>query len=268
MEGETNRVIAFHEDREPAFDAIIPAPVRYNETLSANAKLLYGEIRALSGTYGYCFAANRYFAKLYGMTERSIARFIAQLESLRFIQVTICRDDHGRVNGRRIYIGCGFPEAENDSLIHMTKLSAPCQNCQGEGDKIVSQSLNNNINNNIYARARKTTDIAAVKAELQQWVDGLSLPEQDAEELTARLSDFADFRKEKGKPMSVGRCVTTLVNRLQRYSNGNVAVMTAMLDNAIFRRWDSVYQLREDELRDILGNNGTPAAREDDIKWL
>lgn len=268
MEGERNRIIAFNDDREPAFDAIIPAPVRYNETLSANAKLLYGEIRALSGTYGYCFASNRYFAKLYGMTERSIARFIAQLESLRFIQVTICRDDHGRVNGRRIYIGCGFPETENDSLIHMTKLSATCQNCQGEGDKIVSQSLNNNINNNIYARARKTTDTVAVKAEFQKWVASLSLPEEDAAKLTAALGEYVDAKVEKKSPISTGRGVKYVINRLLKYGQDRADVMCAMLEKSNGLPWKDIYPLKEDELRDILSNGSTPDDREEEIPWI
>ena len=258
------------QEREPAFDAVIPAPVRHNDKLRPNAKLLYGEIRSLCGAKGYCWATNGYFAERFGMNERSIARFIAQLEELKFIQVVIMRDEHGRVCGRRIYIVFPFETDEDDTSLNMTKKSATCPKSQGEGDQNVSQSLNNNIKNNKYARAKKSTDLAAVKAELKQWVDGLRLPEQEADDLMSRLSDFADLRKEKGSPMSTGRGVTILVNRLQRYSGGNVAVMTAMLDNAIFRRWDSVYQLRDDDLREALGKGAaaSPSDAEEDVKWV
>ena len=48
----------------PNYYAIIPSNVRYSD-LKPNAKLLYGEITALSNKHGFCFASNKYFANLY-----------------------------------------------------------------------------------------------------------------------------------------------------------------------------------------------------------
>lgn len=62
-----------------SYYAIIPAHVRYDETLTPNAKLLYGEVTALCNERGYCWASNSYFADLYGVSNVSISKWINQL---------------------------------------------------------------------------------------------------------------------------------------------------------------------------------------------
>lgn len=64
---------------KPGYYAIIPAVVRYDKRLSANAKLLYGEITCLLNFKNKCFATNAYFARLYEVTEVQISRLIKQL---------------------------------------------------------------------------------------------------------------------------------------------------------------------------------------------
>ena len=57
----------------------IPSKVKYNNCICPNAKLLYGEITSLSDKYGYCYASNKYFAELYGVTVTTISLLIKNL---------------------------------------------------------------------------------------------------------------------------------------------------------------------------------------------
>lgn len=71
-----------------SYYAIIPADVRYAK-ISANAKLLYGEITALANEKGYCWASNQYFADLYEVDSRTISRWVNELKKNNFITYSI-----------------------------------------------------------------------------------------------------------------------------------------------------------------------------------
>ena len=88
---------------KPNYYAIIPAEVRYSN-LKPNAKLLYGEITALSGKLGYCYATNNYFAELYGVSKNTISSWISDLKKLGFINVLIERNSNKQVVKRCIGI--------------------------------------------------------------------------------------------------------------------------------------------------------------------
>ena len=95
----------------PAYYAVLPAGVRYDESLPASAKLLYAEVTALARAEGYCWAANDYFAKLYGVKADTISRLLGQLEARGYLRREVLRDDAtNEVQGRRIWI-VPLPEA-------------------------------------------------------------------------------------------------------------------------------------------------------------
>jgi hypothetical protein len=87
----------------PTYYANIPADVRYSN-LKPNAKLLYGEITALSNKLGYCFASNSYFAELYGVSKNTVSRWIGDLNKLGFITVQIERNSNNQITKRIIGI--------------------------------------------------------------------------------------------------------------------------------------------------------------------
>lgn len=72
--------------------AIIPANVRYDESLTPNAKLLYGEITALCNEKGYCWATNGYFAELYSVSKVSISKWIGSLKDAGYVSIEMEQD--------------------------------------------------------------------------------------------------------------------------------------------------------------------------------
>ncbi len=76
-------------DSTPNYYAIIPADVRYDSLLSANAKLLYGEITALCNSTGSCWAENEYFARLYDVSISTISRWVSSLKKQGYIEYEI-----------------------------------------------------------------------------------------------------------------------------------------------------------------------------------
>lgn len=93
-----------NEEKQPSYYAIIPSTVRYDENLKFAERLLYGEITALIGKEGYCFASNNYFAKLFRVIPGTISRWISHLSRLGYIKVEVIRNDKKKVMERRIFI--------------------------------------------------------------------------------------------------------------------------------------------------------------------
>jgi len=93
-----------NDKKQPSYYAIIPATIRYDERLKYAERLFYGEITALIGKEGYCFASNNYFAKLYEVIPGTISRWISHLSKLGYIKVEIIRDNNNAIIERRIYI--------------------------------------------------------------------------------------------------------------------------------------------------------------------
>lgn len=83
--------------------AILPARVRYDPNIPANAKLIYAEIAAKINEEGYCYAHNRYFAERFKLKEDTVSSLIKRLADAEYIEVDL---DAQRLNAdkRRIYL--------------------------------------------------------------------------------------------------------------------------------------------------------------------
>ena len=112
--------------------AIIPATVRYDTSLPANAKLMYGD--------GYCWANNSYFAKLYDVSDRTVTRWIELLCKKGYLQREVIRSETNAVTGRALYISdtpmvADPPDKNVTPSRHMGATSR--QNCPDPPDKNV-----------------------------------------------------------------------------------------------------------------------------------
>lgn len=95
------------EDNIPNYYAVIPAPVLYDDSLVADAKILYAEITGLSHVKGYCWATDSHLAKLHKVGVRTIQRWLKTLEARNHIRREIVYGDPQRpkyITERRIYI--------------------------------------------------------------------------------------------------------------------------------------------------------------------
>jgi hypothetical protein len=93
------------EKQKPSYYSVIPATIRYCKGITMLAKMMYGEITALSNKEGYCFASNIHFAELYECSISTIIRAINSLVEFNFITREIIKDKTtNQVIERKLYI--------------------------------------------------------------------------------------------------------------------------------------------------------------------
>lgn len=136
-----------------SYYAIIPASVRYDKDLTPNAKLLYGELTALSNEKGYCWASNAYFSELYGVSKKTVSNWITSLDEKGFIKSEmIYKENSKEIKERRLYIA----PMENNFATYGKNLPHPMENnFYTPIEKKVKDnntSFNNTFNNTVNKR--------------------------------------------------------------------------------------------------------------------
>lgn len=131
------------EDK-PNYYAVIPADVRYDEDLRANAKLLYGEITALANKTGFCYASNNYFARLYKVDPSAISKWVKDLQDKEYIIIDYLKEKES-IKSRIIKIKSNAQEV----LPNVNRVLPKEQEGYCQKNKENNTSINNiNINNN------------------------------------------------------------------------------------------------------------------------
>jgi len=136
---------------QQSYYAVIPANVRYSKEVSDGAKLLYGEITALSNQNGYCWATNKYFADLYGKSSDTVSRWISELSAAGFIITLV---DSSAANSRKIWLAGSpgvsakmpTPIGKNASTLS-AKMPTPIGK-NAEQNNTVNTTLNTTLKNN------------------------------------------------------------------------------------------------------------------------
>ena len=159
---------------KPSYYAVIPSSVRYDNRLKANSKLLYGEITALCNKEGFCWAGNRYFSELYGVSEKSITRWINDLVDAGHIRSEVTKNGEG--TSRTITL-CPL---DKNVLGGETELS------NGSDKNVPHNNTPNTTSNNIEERSQK------FKLEVIEFFQSKEYSMGDAE-------DFFNYWSEKNR---------------------------------------------------------------------
>ena len=175
---------------KPNYYAIIPAEVRYSN-LKPNAKLLYGEITALSNKLGYCFASNNYFAELYGVSKNTISGWISDLKKLGFITVSIERNSNKQIVKRSLGI--------------TKKMDRPIHQKMKENTTSINNTSNINITKEKFILEVMTFDYPKDMLEdfINYWTEGkkkMRYQKQNTFEIKSRLLRWEKNQKNWDKP--------------------------------------------------------------------
>lgn len=165
--------------------AIIPANVRYDESLTPNAKLLYGEITALCNEKGYCWAGDSYFADLYKVSKTSIQKWMKSLQDNSYIKREVVYVEGTKQIKHRYITIVGNPTQD--------KLVTPTQDKLGDNNTLINNTNNNTSNNNIVIPHKEIIDYLNEKTG-----KGFRLVESNKKHITARWNEgyaLEDFIK-------------------------------------------------------------------------
>ena len=91
------------ENISGSFWVVIPDSVLSDDSIPANAKLLYGRISALTTRAGYCWASNAQLAEASKMSPDSVSRLVSVLQKAGHIRLELENDQGNGSTIRRIY---------------------------------------------------------------------------------------------------------------------------------------------------------------------
>lgn len=221
------------EEEKRGYYAIIPAVIRYDESITPNAKLLYGEITALCNEKGYCWASNKYFANLYGVSNVSISKWINQLAEAGYIDSTIAyKEGSKEIEGRYLRI-VNDPIKENFNTL-LNKTLIPSQ--RKVNDPIKEKFKDNNTDNNNTLNTTFNNTTNKRKAPVVYYPND--------EKLDSAFKDFVEMRKKSKSPMTE-KAIELAIKHLEELSGGDNDVAIEIIEQSIMNGWKGLFTLKE-----------------------
>lgn len=137
--------------------AVIPASVRYDVNLKDKAKLLYGEISALSNEKGYCWASNKYFADLYNVSTTTISLLIKNLIDGGYLKsILVYKEGTKEIKNRYLII---VNEGIKENLkTYLKKLKDPPKEKLKENSTSINNIKEYYSNKKLFPKINKLTD--------------------------------------------------------------------------------------------------------------
>lgn len=211
----------------PSFFAIIPANVRYDKSVCANAKLLYGEITALCNEKGYCWATNSYFSELYQVSNKAISRWIKELTDAGFIQSKMhYKKGTKEIEMREITI-CHPMDKKEDTYGQKCPYP-PDENVHTPMDKNVQENstgMNNTINN-------KKSDLDSIEKPFK------------SKNFFEKWQEWLDYRKQRKLPNYVPRGLKKTFSELKEMSGGDEQTAVSIIEQSMAKNWQGFFPLK------------------------
>jgi hypothetical protein len=197
----------------PSYYAIIPANVRYDKNLKANEKLLYGEITALCGKDGYCWATNEYFAGLYGVKKNQVSIWINNLIQQGYLNAKIIFKKNTKQIEKRILSINHNIKNFNDPIMEksdtyykkkgypiMEKSDTPIMEKSEENNTSIEYYKNNNISVDNFSNEKiddKKTDI--IDNDFLEFAKGIKSIVENKKRIKVNHNQLISWAKEVKK---------------------------------------------------------------------
>ena len=210
-----------------SYYAIIPANVRYDKNINANAKLLYGEITALCNEKGYCWATNDYFAELYGVSKVSVSNWISSLEKNGYITREIIYKEGSKEILNR-YLSIVNDLLKKSLIPNKETFNTPIKEKFKDNNTVINNTINNTKNKK---------EKGGINALIASYTTN--------QELIDSIKGFIQMRAAKKKPMT-DRALKMLFINLDNLESTDERKIK-VLDQSTLNCWQGVFPLKEEK---------------------
>lgn len=151
------------DKEQPVYYSVIPANVRYDADLKPTTKLLYSEITVLTNKTGICFASDKYFAKLYGVSDRVIRSYLKQLKEKKYIEIEYEYENNSKeIKQRKIKI------VGMEQTFHTYGTNVP----RGMEQTFQDNNINNNNKEKLKKKILENNNLSTkIKDSLLEWLN-------------------------------------------------------------------------------------------------